>query len=164
MWSRFSITFINSDQQGLSNSRMAFKKEVFRRSQISIEYLAVFAFATAMTVPLLIIFITHTTDASNAIAVSQANQIARNVVDAAETVYYLGEPSSTLVKVYMPERVDATEVTAKEVTIRMKFGGTTTDVVASSRINLTGYLDPSPGIQYIRVEARGGVVNISMID
>ena len=65
------------------------------KSQVSVEYMIIMGFATLMTIPLLLIYYTYTSDSSDSVATSQALQIARNIVDSSESVYYLGKPSQT---------------------------------------------------------------------
>ncbi len=48
------------------------------KSQVSVEYMLVMGFATLMTIPLLLIYYTYTSDSSDSVATGQALQIARN--------------------------------------------------------------------------------------
>ena len=65
------------------------------KSQVSVEYMFIMGFATLITIPLLVIYYTYSADTSDSVASSQVLQIARNIVDSSESVYYLGKPSQT---------------------------------------------------------------------
>ena len=85
------------------------------KSQVSVEYMLVMGFAALLTIPLLLIYYTYSADSTDAVATSQALQIARKVVDASESVYYLGKPSQTTLKLNFPEGIQSTNLSSKEV-------------------------------------------------
>ena len=129
-----------------------------RKSQVAMEYVMIVGFATLIAIPLFIIFNFYTMQTRDEVVLSQANSIATKIVDSAESVYYIGEPSKTTIKIYMPEAIENATIKDGYVIIRAKTKGTGTDIVKSSKINITGTLNTQPGIKNIAIEARGGYV------
>ncbi len=132
------------------------------KAQVSTEYLIMVGFALLLTVPTVIIFFTQSTQNVEQVNSIQARQIARKIVDNAEKIYYLGEPSVTTIKVAMPRGIDSIKISRRELVFNLKdSSGIVNSVVEVSSINLTGNLSPSSGIQTIRIANIGEVVNIS---
>src|SRR3989338_2261587 len=108
---------------------------MFLKSQISMEYMLVMGFAALMTVPLLLIYYTYSADSADSVAISQSMQIARKIVDSSESVYYLGKPSQTTLKVNFPDRIQSTNLSNKEVVFKIKIQSGVTDIVQVSAVN-----------------------------
>ncbi|MEM4267491.1 MAG: hypothetical protein QXK37_01535 [Candidatus Woesearchaeota archaeon] len=123
------------------------------RSQFAIEYVVIVSFALLALIPLLFIYGSEKSAVEMRVNANQAHLLARKIVDSAETVYYLGEPSKTTLKVYMPKNIDAIIITEKELVFRMKWQGETTDITQQSQVNLSGSLSPHAGIRYISITA-----------
>jgi len=131
------------------------------KSQISVEYMLVIGFATLMTIPLLLIYYTYSSDSSDSVATSQALQIARNIVDSSESVYYLGKPSQTTLKLNFPDKIDSISVSGREVVFKMKMKNGVTDVVQVSAVNISGNLPKSQGIHVLTITADDGYVKVT---
>lgn len=131
------------------------------KSQVSVEYMLIMGFAALMTLPLLLIYYTYSADTSDSVATSQAMQIARKIVDASETVYYLGKPSQTTLKLNFPDNIASTNLSNKEVVFKVKIKNGVTDVVQVSSVNMSGTLPTSQGIHIITVKAEDGYVQIT---
>ncbi|MBI2657298.1 hypothetical protein HYX08_01235 [Candidatus Woesearchaeota archaeon] len=131
------------------------------KSQVSVEYMFIMGFAALMTIPLLLIYYTYTSDSSDTVATSQALQIARKIVDSSESVYYLGKPSQTTLKLNFPERIHSTNLSSREVVFKIKTKNGVTDVVEISSVNLTGTLPITQGIHIVTVKAEEGYVQIT---
>ena len=131
------------------------------KGQISVEYLLVIGFVAIITVPLIILYYKFTTDASDEIITSQINQIARKIVDSAESVYFLGNPSQTTIKVYMPNKIIGASLDNKEVVFNVTTRAGISEIVQVSSVDLTGELPITPGIYSIILKARESDVEIS---
>lgn len=131
------------------------------KSQISVEYMLVIGFATLMTIPLLLIYYTYSSDSSDSVATSQALQIARNIVDSSESVYYLGKPSQTTLKLNFPDKIDSISVSGREVVFKIKTKNGVTDVVQVSAVNISGNLPKSQGIHVLTITADEGYVRVT---
>ena len=131
------------------------------KSQVSVEYMLVMGFAALMTLPLLLIYYTYSSDSSESVAASQALQVARRIVDASESVYYLGSPSQTTLKLNFPDRIYSTNLSSKELVFKIKTRNGLTDVVQVSAVNMSGSLPTSQGIHVITVTAKDNYVQIT---
>ena len=134
---------------------------MFLKSQVSVEYMLVMGFAALLTVPLLMIYYTYSADTADSVAVSQSMQIARKIVDASESVYYLGKPSQTTLKFNFPDRIQSTSLSNREVVFRIKVQNGLSDIVQVSAVNMSGALPTSQGIHIITIKADDGFVQIT---
>ncbi len=132
-----------------------------KNAQVSVEYVIIIGFSLLITLPLILIFYEHTRATSDQVISSQVDQIARKIVDNSESVYYLGEPSKTRIKVYMPENVEDAIISNKEVTFRVKTKSGVTDISHICSVNISGYIAITPGIHYISIESKGDYVWLS---
>ena len=131
------------------------------KSQVSVEYMLVMGFAALMTLPLLIIYYTYSSDTSDSVTTGQALQIARQIVDSSESVYYLGKPSQTTLKFNFPDNIQSTNLSNKEVVFKVKTNNGVTDIVQVSAVNMSGSLPTTQGIHIITVTAQDGYVQIT---
>ena len=131
------------------------------KSQVSVEYMLVMGFAALMTLPLLLIYYTYSSDSSESVAASQALQVARRIVDASESVYYLGSPSQTTLKLAFPDRIYSTNMSSKELVFKIKTRNGLTDIVQVSAVNMSGSLPTSQGIHVITITAQDNYVQIT---
>ncbi|MBI4452531.1 hypothetical protein HY637_03815 [Candidatus Woesearchaeota archaeon] len=131
------------------------------KSQVSVEYMLVMGFAALITIPLLVIYYTYSADSSDTVSTTQALQIARKIVDTSESVYYLGKPSQTTLKLNFPDGIHSTNLTGKEAVFKIKTQAGITDIVQVSSVNMSGTLPKSPGIHILTVKAEDGYVQIT---
>ncbi len=131
------------------------------KAQISMEYMIIVGFVAVITIPLIVIYYTYSSDTNEQITANQVDQIAKKIVDAAESVYYLGEPSQTTVKVYMPNNVIEAAVANREILFRVKAKSGVSDIEQISSVDMSGTLPTTQGIHFIRVKAVAGGVEVS---
>ena len=131
------------------------------KSQVSVEYMLIMGFATLMIIPLLLIYYTYSSESGDTVATSQALQIARKIADSSESVYYLGKPSQTTLKLNFPERVYSTNLSNKEVVFKIKTKRGVTDIVQVSSVNISGTLPTTQGIHIITLKAEDGYVQLT---
>lgn len=132
------------------------------KAQISVEYMIIMGFVAVISIPLIIIYYDYTAASNEEIISRQILNIAQKIVDTAESVYYLGEPSQTTIKAYIPSHIsEATIEQEKEIVFRMRTQTGITDIVQVSSVNITGTLPATQGIHYITVKAEGGKVSVS---
>ena len=132
-----------------------------KKSQISVEYMFIIGFATLITIPLLMIYHYYTSDSRDSVQTSQALQVARNIVDSAESVYYLGDPSQTTIKANFPGGIQSTNLSNNEVHLKIKVKNGITDIVQVSSVNMSGNLPLTQGIHTLTIRAQDGRVQIS---
>ncbi len=131
-------------------------------AQISVEYMFLIGFATVITIPLIIIYQSFIHESSVEITSSQINQVAQNVVDAAESVYYLGEPSQTTIKANIPGNIVSADLSAGyEVVFKIRDKSGMVDIVRNSAVNITGSLPVNKGTYTITVKAAPNHAEVS---
>lgn len=135
------------------------KKRGMNLAQASVEYLMVVGIAFVIIVPMVYIFFNYSTEMSQEVTQAKVGRIAGNLVDAAEEVFYLGEPSKSTVNFDMPGGVFDAFIppNSREVMFYLGDDLKSTEIVAFSNVNLLGYLTPedlSPGKHSYRVEAK----------
>lgn len=131
------------------------------RSQVSVEYMFIMGFAALMTIPLLVIYYTYSGDTTDSVAANQALQIARKIVDSSESVYYLGKPSQTTLKLNFPDRIASTNLSNREVVFKIKTQTGVAEIVQTSSVNMSGALPTSLGIHTLTIKAEDGYVQIT---
>ncbi len=131
------------------------------RAQVAMEYLIIIGFVAVITLPLVIIFQTHSRETTEEITSTQVYQISKKIADGAETVYYLGEPSKLTIKAYFPEGIKSISLGSNEIVFVLKKGAKEDEIVVYTPINVTGNLSTHQGVHYISIESRGGYVWVS---
>jgi len=129
-------------------------KGVFSRGQVSIEYLLITAFAFFFILPIIIVFYTQSHNLNEEITDSQIDKIASEIVDAANEVFYLGEPSKKTLVVYMPQRVKSITLIENRIEFNVSSRAGVYQIVKWSVTNITGTLPTFSGIHRIEIEAR----------
>lgn len=133
-----------------------------KEGQVSVEYMMIIGFATIITIPLIIIYQTFIYESSEEITSSQIIQVGKKVVDAAESVYYLGEPSQTSLKVNIPGNIALVNLSAGyEVVFKINTRTGKSDIVLNSAVNITGDLPIAKGTYTITVKAASDHVEVS---
>lgn len=140
---------------------MKLRKAKSSRAQVAMEYLIIIGFVAVITLPLVIIFQTHSRETTDEIASTQIYQISKKIADGAETVYYLGAPSRITIKTYFPENINSVSIGGNEIVFFMKTGDKVDEIVVYTPINLSGNISVHQGVHYINVESKGGYVWIS---
>jgi uncharacterized protein (UPF0333 family) len=137
------------------------KMKLSRKAQVSMEYMILVGFLVVITIPLILVYNTQYKGTNIQIIANQADQLGQKIVDTAESVYYLGQPSKTTLKVYIPQQIENITVGDNEITFRVIVNKGTDDVVKMSNVPISGTLKATPGMHYITVQSVGSYVNIS---
>src|SRR3989344_7298512 len=131
------------------------------KAQVSVEYIFIIGFVTIMTIPLLMIYYSYSAQSKDIVATSQAMQIARKLVDSAESVYYLGSPSQTTIKLNFPDGIVSTNLSNREIVFKISTKSGVTDIVEVSSINISGNLPLTEGVHVVTVKAEDGYVQLT---
>jgi len=132
------------------------------KAQISVEYMMIMGFVAVISIPLIIIYYDYTAASNEEIISRQILNIAQKIVDTSESVYYLGEPSQTTIKAYIPSHISEVIIEQeKEIVFKVRTQTGITDIVQVSSVNITGSLPATQGTYYITVKAEGGKVSVS---
>lgn len=131
------------------------------KAQVAMEYLIIIGFVTIVTIPLVLIFQTHSQETREGITSTQIYHISKKVADGAETVFYLGEPSRLTIKSYFPENIDSITLGSNEIVFKLKKKNGFDEIVVYTPINITGNLSTHQGVHYLNIECRGDHVWVS---
>ena len=131
------------------------------KAQVSVEYIFIIGFVTIITIPLLVIYYTYSAQSKDIVATSQAMQIARKIVDSAESVYYLGAPSQTTLKLNFPDGITSTNLSNREIVFKISTNSGVTDIVEVSSVNISGSLPLTEGIHIVTLKAEDGYVQLT---
>lgn len=129
-----------------------------RKAQSAVEYLVIAGFTLGIIAVLTIIYFNHTQESKLTIGSSQAERIVRKLVDTAEEVYFLGKPTQTTVKIYMPDNVEDVIIRENELNIRVNSLYGISDIEYPSSVNLSGNISSASGVKYIKIRAEDGYV------
>jgi len=134
---------------------------VSRKAQSALEYLIVASIALLMLIPIVIEGWNSTAQLNNNLNLQKARNAVSQISDAAKTVYFQGAPSAMTIKVDLPENIVLSNISEKEIYLRVKTKGTTTDVVEFLDFNVTGDISNISGTYDIYLEALPNAVNIT---
>ncbi len=132
-----------------------------KRCQIALEYISILGFVIASTVVMVLIFRAHADSMNTQVISLQVSRLGEKIVDSAEQMYFLGEPSRTKLKLYFPPGIINATLNGRELVFFVRTANGVDEVVKLSLVNLTGSLPSSQGIHYIQVEAQSGQVVLS---
>jgi uncharacterized protein (UPF0333 family) len=136
-------------------------KGMGRKGQVSMEYMILVGFLVVVTIPLILVYNTQYKGTSQQIISNQADQLGQKIVDTAESIYYLGQPSKTMIKVYMPQQIENITISNDEIVFRVRVSKGVDEIVKLSSVPINGTLIPSAGMHYITIQSVGSYVNIS---
>ena|SRR3989344_9348667 len=109
------------------------------KGQSSLEYLLVVALTFAIIVPTTYLFYNYSRESSQEISDAQITRIGRSIVDAAETIYYSGKGSKTVLEINIPGNVESVVIIDKrELVFNISTGFGTSEIVFFSAANITG--------------------------
>src|SRR3989338_1721166 len=125
------------------------------------EFLLVVGVTFLLTIPLVILFLKESQSAGELVTIAQSSQIARRIVNSAESVHAFGEPATMVIKFYMPPGVNSSLIQGNELVLVVTNKGNLVSIAEPATMNLNGSIGVNPGIHNIRVTAIGNYVNIS---
>lgn len=102
------------------------------------EYLLIIALTFAIIVPTSYLFFSYSKESSQEISDAQITNMGRSIVDSAETIFYSGQGSRTILELSMPEGVnDVLIIDGKELVFNVTAPFGTSEIVFFSRVNMT---------------------------
>lgn len=109
-----------------------------KKSQASLEYLMIVGAGILMIIGSLYVYNHYSLTAQEKLTENQVNQIANNLVDAAEEVYYLGHPSQKTIEFLMPLNVEKIVVlNNNELVFCVKKDGSISEMAYPSRVSIS---------------------------
>ncbi|HLG24028.1 MAG TPA: hypothetical protein VI564_03825 [Candidatus Nanoarchaeia archaeon] len=108
------------------------------KSQSSLEYLLVVAISLAIFVPTTYLFFNYSKDSSQDLSDAQLTEIGRTIIDTAESIYYTGEGSKTVLELSLPDNVrSAVIIDSKELVFNISSNFGISELVFISKVNIT---------------------------
>jgi uncharacterized protein (UPF0333 family) len=124
-----------------------------KRGQVALEYLLIFSLSVALTIPLIILFVTQSAYLEADISESQVDKIAFELEQAAKEVYFLGEPSQKTVELVFPRGIQEVTVEPSALIFNVSLAGKYYAIFYDFPMNITGYIRPTAGLHVIAVQA-----------
>ncbi len=126
---------------------------VSRSGQVSMEYLFIIGFALLLLLPLIIVYATETSRLAEQTTAASAHRAAQLIAEAADTVYYLGAPTTRRITIDLPENIRSARVNGTAIIFQVSSSSGDYDEVAWSAANLTGTLPTTKGPHSLTIAA-----------
>ena len=142
------------------------------RGQFAVEHLLVVAFGLLVIIPIVYFFYNYSVSQVDEVSMTQLNRMGNDILNNAESVYYMGKPSRITLDTNMPSGVkNITVLGSKELVFWATYNGKVSEVAFSSNvpiggpyINETGtkcnYACYSAGLKHITLISQGENVSI----
>jgi uncharacterized protein (UPF0333 family) len=131
-----------------------------KRSQISVEYIALISFVILIVMAIYLTSYSYANSTKDTVLINQVDKIANTLIDNAESVYNLGYPSKTTIKVYIPEKIKSINISSNQITFIISTSSREIEIFKESSIDLEGSLSTVPGLHEIIIESTGDGVLI----
>lgn len=131
-----------------------------RKGQISIEYMAVFAIAALMTLPLILIFSVQSSNVKTDITLSQAEKVASEIINSAKEVYFMGPPAQKTIQVEFPEGIESVTVSPTYILFVLETNPGTVELYKESSFELQGAIEDFSGPHVLIIKAENNHVSI----
>ena len=108
------------------------------KGQSSLEYLLIVALTFAIIVPTTYLFYNYSKESSQEITDAQITKLGRSIVDSAESIFYSGQGSKTVLELNVPESVySALIVDGRELVFNVTTTFGVSEIVFFSSINMS---------------------------
>jgi len=124
------------------------------------EYLAVVGISLFLIIPMIVAFYHQSASIEEDIRIAQLEKATRELIDAAEEVYYLGPPSQKKLILHLPPGVN--NATLQGDTIALTYDEDKKHyATAEPDLNLTGTLSTAQGRHDVTITARQDTVEVN---
>lgn len=102
------------------------------------EYLLIVALTFAVIVPTTYLFFNFSRESNQEISDSQITRLGKSIIDSAESIYYSGQGSKTVLELNIPENIHSVQIIdGRELIFNLSTSQGTTEIVFFSKANLT---------------------------
>ena len=106
--------------------------------QSSVEYLLIVALTFAIIVPTSYLFYNYSKESSEELTDTQITQLGRGIIDAAESIFYSGEGSKTVLELNVPKNVVSVNIIDyRELVFNITAGTGISEVVFFSSVKIS---------------------------
>ncbi len=124
------------------------------RGQVAFEYLVIVGMVLTMLLITWAYLAGIQRNTSEQLSISYAKNTANKIAGIADMVYAQGEPASVETLVYMPNNINAVQLSNREINFQVQTSGGLADVYAITQANLTGNLSANSGYYYVVIRAQ----------
>lgn len=108
------------------------------KGQSSLEYLLIVALTFAIIVPTTYLFYSYSRESSQEITDAQTTKLGRSILDTAESIFYSGQGSKTVLELNVPANVgSASIIDGKELVFNITTSFGISEIVFFSSVNIT---------------------------
>jgi len=136
------------------------------RGQISSEYLIVVGFVVFLILSVVGVSFFYSNSINDRIKLNQVENFAVKIIENAESVFYLGEPSQVSISIYLPSGVEDIEIVNEGSGSSLVFTVETSsgDIIRSfeSNVIIEGDLPATEGVKNIKIAAGDDRVILSV--
>jgi len=132
-----------------------------KKAQVAFEYIVIVMLVLAFIVPVWVYVSGMEKDAMEQLSLSYAKNAVENIASTADLVYSQGPPAKLSLRIYIPDGVQAINITSRVINMQLQRGSMHTDVFAMSSATLNGTLSTEEGAYFITLEAVGDYVQIN---
>ncbi|MBI2659215.1 hypothetical protein HYX05_03920 [Candidatus Woesearchaeota archaeon] len=106
--------------------------------QSSLEYLLVVAITFIVILPATYLFYSYSKESGYEITDAQVTRLGRSIVDAAESIFYSGQGSKTVLELNVPDNVGTAQIIdGREIVFNVTTSFGVSEIVFFSSVNLT---------------------------
>ena len=116
-----------------------------KKSQVSMEYLAIFSIAMVMTLLLIVIFVSQIENIQSDITNSEVQKISSKIIDYSESVYYMGEPAQKTLNILFPRGITSIEIDSNIIIFNVTTTDSSYQIVKDTIANLSGSIGSFEG-------------------
>lgn len=131
------------------------------KGQAAFEYLSIFSIVLLLSLALSLYSGQITVRNREDMRVSNAINAVERISEAANIVSTQGKPSQITLSVYIPEEIQSITIGNKTVLMKVRVASGVSDIIASSKCDLQGYISNRSGTRSIKIVAEGSYVNIT---
>jgi uncharacterized protein (UPF0333 family) len=132
-----------------------------RQGQSAMEYLLITGFVFLILAAILVVAYSQTSMFNRDVTASQIQKVGNQLVDAANSVYYVGPPARKTLTLYFPELINNITIANQTILFTVQGNGGVYEYAVFASTNMTGTLRPFSGIHVITIEAQSTIVNIT---
>lgn len=109
-----------------------------KKGQSSLEYLLIVALTFAIIVPTTYLFYNYSKESSQEITDAQITKLGRSIVDSAESIFYSGQGSKTVLELNVPENVYSAQIIdGRELVFNVTTTFGISEIVFFSSVNMS---------------------------
>ena len=81
-----------------------------KRGQFAVEHIMVVGIGLLVIIPVIYMFYSYSSSQADQAMIAQVQKIGHEIVDNAETIYYMGEPAKVTIKEAFPDKINSIKV------------------------------------------------------